>query len=108
MQFQFMNCMFCLVRLYNRLFYKKLIKQKVSSLKVPWLWVGAELMNGKIETLTEIVNSSVEYDDVITPLFLEELTELQNVKRWMYLDSTTLNEQEIPAIGLVIKDDSDK
>ena len=101
-----MNCLFCIIRLYNRIFYKRIPKQKISISNLPWLWIGAELNNGKIETITELVNSIIEYDDTITPLFLKELTQFKNVKRWLYLDSTTLNEEEFPAEGLVIKDDS--
>lgn len=108
MQFQFMNCMFCCIRFYNRLFYKKLPTQTISASELPWLWVGAELINDKIETITELVNSNLDYGDTITPLFLQELTQLKNVKRWLYLDSTTLNEEEFPTEGLVIKDDSDE
>lgn len=108
MQFHFMNCLFCCVRLYNRLFYKKLPKQKISTSDLPWLWIGVELTNDKIETITELVNSNVDYGDIITTMFLQELTQLQNVKRWLYLDSTTLNEEEFPTEGLVIKDDSDE
>lgn len=108
MQFQFMNCLFCCIRLYNRLFYKKLPKQSISTSDLPWLWIGAELTNDKIETITELVNNNVDYGDIITTEFLQELSHLQNVKRWLYLDPTTLNEEEFPAEGLVIKDDSDE
>lgn len=102
------NCFFRLIRLYNRFNYTQIPKQKISSSRLPWLWVGVELSNGKIETITDTINSSVDIGDVITPTFLEKITNIQDAKRWIYLDSTTLNEEEFPAEGLVIKDDSDK
>ncbi len=98
--------MFCIVRCYNRFFYKKLPKQKVSTTNLPWLWIGVELKDDKIETITELVNTNVEYGDAITIEHLEALTNIKDAKRWLYLDSKTLNEQEIPAEGLVIEDDS--
>jgi|LakMenEpi03Aug12_release.lakeMendotaPanAssembly.Ray.scaffolds.fasta_scaffold2383091_1 hypothetical protein len=100
------NCFFRLIRIYNRLFYIEIPKPKISTSKLPWLWIGVELTNGKIETMTDLVNNSIEYGDVITPEFLEKLTNIKNAKRWIYLKSTTLNEEEIPAEGLVIEDDS--
>jgi hypothetical protein len=106
MSFCCINCFFCCLRIYNRIFYKKLLKQKVPTSSLPWLWIGAETTNGKIETVTEVVNSIIDFEDIITPLFLQEITNLKNVKRWLYLNPTTLNEEEIPAEGLVIKDDS--
>lgn len=100
------NCFFRLVRIYNKFYYTEIPKQKISTSRLPWLWIGVELPNGKIETITELVNTSIDVGDVITPKFLEELTNIQGAKRWVYLDARTLNEQEFPAEGLVIKDDS--
>lgn len=100
------NIAFCCIRIYNRLFYKTLPKQKISTSSLPWLWIGVEFENDKIETITEIVNTAIEPGDVITPYFLKSLTGYQNVKRWLYLDAITLNEEEFPATGLVIEDDS--
>lgn len=108
MDFCCMNCLFCFVRIYNRLFYKKLPKQKVSTTNFPWLWVGVELNDGNIETITDVVNSAVDYGDIITSPFLQEITQIPNAKRWIYLHPITLNEEEFPAEGLVIKDDSDE
>ena len=104
-----MQCMFCCVRLYNRLFYSKLpTKKKVSSSHLPWLWIGVETTNGNILTLTEIVDSAIECGDTVSPQFLEVLSGVRNAKRWIYLDSKTLKEDEIPADGLIIGDDSDE
>ena len=100
------NLAFCCIRIYNKFFSKKLPKQKISTSNLPWLWVGVEFHNGKIETITESVNTAIESGDLITPYFLRSLTGYQDVKRWLYLDSITLNEEEFPATGLVIEDDS--
>ena len=102
----FINCLFRLLRIYNKFYYTEIPKQKISSSRLPWLWIGVELPNGKIETITDLVNSSVDIGDVITPSFLENLTNIQGAKKWVYLHPTTLNEEEIPTEGLVIKDDS--
>jgi hypothetical protein len=74
--------------------------------KTPWLWIGAELSNGKIVTVTDTVNKYIEYDDVVDSSYLEATTKIDTASRWLYLDSKTLNEQEFPPEGLVIKDDS--
>lgn len=109
MQLCCMQCMLCCVRLYSRFFYTKLpTKKNVSSSHLPWMWIGAETAGGTILTLTEIVDSTVEYGDCVTPAFLESLTDVQNAKRWIYLDSKTFREEEIPTVGLLIEDDSDE
>ena len=109
MQFCCIRCSFCCIRLINKLFYKEAPKRiaKVDPHALPWMWIGAELTNGKILTLTEVVNSSVEYYDNVSPVFLNNLVGIPNVSRWLYLDAKTFKEQEIPTEGLVIEDDSD-
>lgn len=72
------------------------------------MWIGVELVDGSITTLTEIVETTIEYGDNITPTFLQTLTGIGNAKRWLYLDSKTLKEEEIPTDGLLIEDDSDE
>jgi hypothetical protein len=72
------------------------------------MWVGVELTDGTIKTLTEIVDTSIEYGDCVTPQFLKTLSGIQDANRWIYLDSKTLKEEEIPADGLIIEDDSDE
>jgi hypothetical protein len=74
--------------------------------KTPWLWIGAKMPDGKIITVTDTVNKYIEYDDVINSSYLEAATKIDTASRWLYLDSKTLNEQEFPPEGLVIKDDS--
>ena len=78
----------------------------VSVSKLPWLWVGAELTDDSIVTLTEDINLVVQPGDVVTAKYLKAYTELSNVKRWLYLNSQTLTEEEIPPQGLVIENDS--
>lgn len=82
-------------------------KTEISRADLPWLWLGAEMKNGVIVTITEDINKVVEYGDLITPHFLQTYTELRNVKRWLYLDSATLIEQEIHPSGLLIRDDTE-
>lgn len=73
--------------------------------KTPWLWVGVELTNGKIITVTDTINKYIEYGDRIDSQYLEIATNIHSdIQRWLYLDSKTLVEQEFPPEGLVIND----
>lgn len=96
----------------SRLFMKPKIEARVKynsvhPSKTPWMWIGAEMENGNIITVTDTVNKYIEYDDVINSTYLKVATNMeQGVTRWLYLDSKTLNEQEFPPEGLVIKNDS--
>ncbi len=74
--------------------------------KTPWLWIGAVMPDGKITTVTDVVNKFIEYDDVVDVTYLKAVTRIDNASRWLYLDSKTLNEQEFPPEGLVIQNDS--
>ena len=79
----------------------------VNPSNTPWLWIGAEMTNGKIVTVTDIINKYIEYDDVVNTTYLETATDIkEGVSRWLYLDSKTLNEQEFPPEGLIIENDS--
>lgn len=79
----------------------------VNPSKMPWLWIGVETKDKKIVTVTDTVNKYIEYNDVVDIPYLEIATGMkENVIRWLYLDSKTLNEQEFPPEGLVIKDDT--
>ena len=70
------------------------------------MWIGVETTTGSIVSLTDVVDSSVEYGDVVTPQFLETLSGIQSAKRWIYLNPKTFKEEEIPTDGLIIHDDS--
>jgi hypothetical protein len=88
---------------------KEIKYNSVHPSKAPWLWIGAEMKDGKIVTVTDMLNKYIEYDDVVDIPYLEVATGLkEGVSRWLYLDSKTLNEQEFPPQGLVIKDDTNE
>jgi hypothetical protein len=72
------------------------------------MWVGAELLDGRILTLTDVINPEIEYGDIISPIFLKNLTGLKDVVRWLYLNPKTFKEEEFPPEGLVIEDDSNE
>jgi hypothetical protein len=75
--------------------------------KTPWMWIGAEMKNGKIITVTDEVNKHIVYGDLVDETYLKCVTLLKkDVVRWLYLDPITLNEQEFPPEGLLIQDDS--
>jgi hypothetical protein len=67
------------------------------------------MKDGKIVTVTDTLNKYIEYNDVVDIPYLEVATGIkENVLRWLYLDSKTLNEQEFPPEGLVIQDDTNE
>jgi hypothetical protein len=79
----------------------------VNPSKLPWLWIGVEMKNGKIITLTEKINKYVEYGDRVDTRYLEIATNTTGeILRWLYLDAETLIEREFPAEGLIIEHDS--
>jgi len=104
-----MRCIFCCIRWYSKLVYAQVSSEKkVSVSNLPWVWIGAETHSGDILSLTNVVNPAVEYGDRVTVQFLQLLTGVAHAKRWFYLDSKTFKEEEIPAEGVIIEDDSDE
>jgi hypothetical protein len=81
------------------------LEQKPHASQLPWLWVGAELNNGEIVTVIEELNAEIRYGDRINEDYLVDLTRIFNARRWLYLNSETLKEEEIPLEGLVIRND---
>jgi hypothetical protein len=80
----------------------------ISPSHLPWLWIGAELDDGRVISITEDVNEEVRYGDRVNEDYLVDITRLFNVKRWLYLNPETLKEEEIPLEGLVIENDPHK
>ena len=96
----------CCKRVYQKVVSSEPKMHEVTPMKdLPWLWIGAELESGSILTVTEIVNKYVASGDVVTADYLYNVTLVPSVKRWLYLDTKTLNEQEIPTDGIVIQYD---
>jgi hypothetical protein len=97
----------CLMRTYIRVFgHTKTRSMQVESKHIPWLWIGAELRNKSIITLTDEINHVIEYGDCVDEAFLQMHTQTaSSVDRWLYLDASTLIEKEIPPEGLLIQDD---
>ena len=80
----------------------------ISPSHLPWLWIGAQLEDGQIISVTEDVNEEVKYGDCVNEDYLVDVTRLFNVNRWLYLDPQTLKEEEIPLEGLLIENDPHK
>lgn len=100
---------FWITRLFKSNAEPRIKYHSVHPSKMPWLWIGAEMADGRIITVTDTVNQHMEYHDVVNSTYLETVTGVDtNVSRWLYLDSQTLVEQEFPPTGLVIKDDSNE
>lgn len=95
-------------RLFKSSIEKRVQYHAVHPSKTPWLWVGAEMADGRIITVTDTLNKYIEYGDRVDSRYLEIANHLDGeIIRWLYLDSKTLIEQEFPPEGLVINDVSD-
>jgi hypothetical protein len=92
--------------LYRKLFpveYQHVpIKKSVS--KLPWMFVGIELKDGTLLDRTEEANYLAKKDVVVTRDNIDISIDSRLIKRYFYLDSVTLKEEEIPAEGITIND----
>ena len=101
------HALFWCRRKYAMLFEEEpVIEERVSVQDLPWLWIGAELDNNIVTTVTDQINDEVQYGDRVNEDYLVDVTRIFNAKRWLYLDSQTLKEEEIPLSGLVIGNDT--
>lgn len=80
------------------------VSVKHSASKMPWLFVGIELTDGKLLDRTQEAQYLVNHDIPVTPYTLDISVDKQLVKRYFYLDAVTLKEEEIPAEGITIND----
>jgi hypothetical protein len=81
---------------------RSIVRSQISTNKLPWFWIGAELPTGT-KAVTEIVNNYVRYGIRINPEFLQEVTGYTNAISWRYVDVETLEEKEFPSHGFVIE-----
>lgn len=70
---------------------------------IPWLWIGVKYEDNEL-TMTEVVNSNLEYGLRVTPEFLYNITRLEDNGTWRYLDSKTLEVKDFPSEGFIIED----
>jgi hypothetical protein len=92
-------------QIYDWLFpqpYQK-VPHRVSAAKLPWLFVGVELVDGTILDKTKHVESLVDTGIPVTPRTVSSSIDPQLIKRCFYLNEKTLNEDEIPADGITIE-----
>ena len=95
------------VQVYDWMFpmkYTPISKNHISAAKLPWLFVGIELIDGSLIDKTSHVQYLI---DAGIPLTLKNISmsiDFQTVKRCFYLDEKTLKEEEIPAEGITIND----
>jgi hypothetical protein len=92
-------------------FLNKLITNEVKEVPVmrnhvtpPWLWIGIELYDGTIIDRTEEVQNLLDRGFPVTLESIDDSVNVENVKRYFYLDTKTLNEEEFPPEGLLIND----
>jgi hypothetical protein len=79
---------------------KELIFMEIPLPQYPWLSISAVRGDEEVD-VTDLVNSKVETGKTVTPEWLAEITEEQNVERWEYVDSVTFELKEIASDGLV-------
>lgn len=74
----------------------------------PWLSISGVRGDTDID-VTDLVNSTVTKGQLVTPSWLESLSEETDIERWEYVDSTTFEVCEITSDGLVneVKSKSD-
>lgn len=80
--------------------YTKVKEDTIPSHKLPWVWVGMDN-----NSVTDVLNYGVTYNQTIDINYLEEFTQLSGGK-WTYIDPLTLEQKDFPRSGFVIEDDS--
>jgi hypothetical protein len=81
---------------------------RVSISKLPWLWIGTETIDGIKYSVTDEINSAIDYGDIVDSQFMRNVTGLADVIGWKYLDPTELVEKDFPSEGFLIEDDTIK
>jgi len=66
----------------------------------PWLSISGVCEDEEVD-VTDLVNSKVEPGMLVTPAWLEEISEEKNVSRWEYVNSLTFEITEITSEGVV-------
>jgi hypothetical protein len=92
---------FCCKRRIQKLFDIDYRSECIPKHKFPWMWIGADI-NGCSQNYTALVNENVMYGVPVNSKFLSEVTGC-NPDRWLYLDSRTLHQLEIPPEGFIIR-----
>lgn len=82
----------------------KPVSNHISASKLPWLFVGIELKDGEIIDRTVDAQFFADTGIPITPMSINPSIYPHLIKRYFYLDSKTLKEEEIPAEGITIND----
>lgn len=70
---------------------------------LPWVWIGVKKEDGVVVDYTNEVNDSVDFGLTVTPEWLNEVLNTENVT-WQYLDAKTLEMTDFPSSGFVIDD----
>lgn len=81
---------------------------RISISKLPWLWIGTEMEDGVKYSVTDEINSAIDYGDTVNAEFLSNATGLKNVIGWKYLDPVELVEKDFPSDGFLIEHDTVK
>ena len=103
---------FCCKRFVKRFFQDDDVTPfsiKVPITKLPWMWVGVKLHDGKLMTITDELNYSIAEGDIITRNFISRICGINErlIKGCYYLDAQTLEEKEFPPEGLTIRNDTE-
>lgn len=76
---------------------------RISVIDRPWMWIGGYDISGELVDITEDINEVACYDEKIDHEFLEMISEMYDVDQWMYIDAKTLEQQDFPTEGFIIR-----
>jgi hypothetical protein len=94
----------CSRRLYKILYDKDTqpVKEIVSPNKHPWIWIGSETRFAT-HSVTDIVNNHIQVGDRLTNELICEITGINSVQKWSYIDAQTFRMHDFPSEGLLIE-----
>jgi len=79
---------------------------RVNVSDIPWLLINVVTSDNQLFSLTEEVNETLKYGDLVDIVYLEEVTGITDGIKWTYLDSVELVEKDFPSEGFLIENDS--
>lgn len=82
-------------------------KVHVHSDSLPWFWIGMKYSDDSSVTVTDVINTEIQYGDCVTPEYLSRITGFRD-GTWRYMSAKTLEELDFPSVGFIIEDVLDK
>jgi len=86
---------------------RKPIEIIVTPASLPWFWIGIKYADNSCISVTDVINSTLEYGIRVTPEYLSRITGFKD-GTWRYVSAETLEELDFPSEGFIIEDVLDK